>query len=145
MWIVYPSSSRQDWLMLLTHTPHCHKQWKQDSISKRNNGSPGMKKILDILWRNITNQAELCSQTLIKETPTPVSTNPTKPQTPHRCEPIQNRLQVWGSVYVENLSIWNNLICSCQPNLIWENMSCQDVWSLCLSGLVHFQCHSTLF
>lgn len=76
-----------------THTSLSQAMKTRQHLQKKH-GSPGMKKILDILWRNITNQSELCSQTLIKETPTPVSTNPTKPQTPHRCEPIQNRLQV---------------------------------------------------
>lgn len=63
-----------------THTSPSQAMKTRQHLQKKHDSS-GMKKISDILWRNITNQAELCSQTLIKETPTPLSTNPTKPHT----------------------------------------------------------------
>lgn len=68
-------------------------------------------------------------------------------QIPGRCKPIWNRLQDQDIVYMENLSLWNNSICSCQLNLIWENMSCQQMQAMCLwkAGVAHFQQCSTLF
>lgn len=96
--------------------------------------------------RDIRKQAELSSQTLIKGTHTCVHSNDFG-QIPGRCKPIRHRLQVQDAVYMESLSLWNNFICSCQLNLVWDNMSCQQMRAMGLweAGLVHFQHHSMLF
>lgn len=67
-------------------------------------------------------------------------------QIPGRCRPIRSRLQDQDAVCVENLPLWDDLICSCQLHLIWEKTSCQQTRALRLwkAELLRFQCHSPL-